>query len=229
MLDWLPLEWLQSGIWLELLDLIGHGGVMIVPIGICSVITVVLIIERWLMLRQGRILPHKHLRELREQVETRPRKISNLKPSDTHPVGRILLHGMTVLPSTPKQFKESLKDQARREKHVLEKGLVILEVIAGVAPLFGLLGTAKGMISVFQDLSLEGPNRAESLSRGISEALITTVSGLSVGIPALIAFVLYSRKVETLLLRIEEEILYLHDRLTPGQSSNKTSAVKANK
>ena len=227
MLDWLPLEWLQSEIWLELLDLIRHGGVMIVPIGICSVITAVLIIERWLMLRSGRVLPKKLLRELREQVEIRPRKISNLKPSDTHPVGRILLHGMTVLPSTPNHFKESLKDQARREKHVLEKGLVSLEVIAGVAPLFGLLGTALGMISVFQDLSLEGPDRAESLSRGISEALITTVSGLSVGIPALIAYVLYSRRVETLLLRMEEEILFLHDRLTPGQSGNKTTSAKS--
>jgi len=135
MLDWLPLEWLQSGIWLELLELMRHGGVMIVPIGICSLITVLVIIERWMMLRSGRVLPKKLLFELREQVEIRPRKISNLKPSDTHPVGRILLHGMTVLPCTPSHFKESLQDQARREKHVLEKGLVSLEVIAGVAPL----------------------------------------------------------------------------------------------
>ena len=82
------------------------------------------------------------------------------------------------------------------------------------------------MISVFQDLSLEGPDRAESLSRGISEALITTVSGLGVGIPALIAFVLFSRKVETLLLRIEEEIMFLHDRLTPGQSAGKKASAK---
>ena len=91
MLDWLPLEWLQSGIWLELLELMRHGGVMIVPIGICSLITVLVIIERWMMLRSGRVLPKKLLFELREQVEIRPRKISNLKPSDTHPVGRILL------------------------------------------------------------------------------------------------------------------------------------------
>ena len=120
MLDWLPLEWLQSGIWLELLELMRHGGVMIVPIGICSLITVLVIIERWMMLRSGRVLPKKLLFELREQVEIRPRKISNLKPSDTHAVGRILLHGMTVLPCTPSHFKESLQDQARREKHVLE-------------------------------------------------------------------------------------------------------------
>ena len=125
MLDWLPLEWLQSGIWLELLELMRHGGVMIVPIGICSLITVLVIIERWMMLRSGRVLPKKLLFELREQVEIRPRKISNLKPSDTHPVGRILLHGMTVLPCTPAHFKESLQDQARREKHLLEKGLVL--------------------------------------------------------------------------------------------------------
>ncbi len=75
-------------------------------------------------------------------------------------------------------------------------------------------------------ISLEGPDRAESLSRGISEALITTVSGLGVGIPALIAFVLFSRKVETLLLRIEEEIMFLHDRLTPGQSAGKKASAK---
>ena len=194
MLDWLPLEWLQSGIWLELLELMRHGGVMIVPIGICSLITVLVIIERWMMLRSGRVLPKKLLFELREQVEIRPRKISNLKPSDTHPVGRILLHGMTVLPCTPSHFKESLQDQARREKHVLEKGLVSLEVIAGVAPLFGLLGTALGMISVFQDLSLEGPDRAESLSRGISEALITTVTGLVIAVPSLAIYSYFSTR-----------------------------------
>ena len=161
MLDWLPLEWLQSGIWLELLELMRHGGVMIVPIGICSLITVLVIIERWMMLRSGRVLPKKLLFELREQVEIRPRKISNLKPSDTHPVGRILLHGMTVLPCTPSHFKESLQDQARREKHVLEKGLVSLEVIAGVAPLFGLLGTALGMISAVSYTHLTLPTIAK--------------------------------------------------------------------
>ena len=226
-MEWISAEWLSSGAWLELLDLLKHGGVMIVPIVICSLITLVLIIERWMMLRSGRILPHRLLHKMREQAELRPRKISNLKPVDTHPVGRILLHGLTVLPSTPAHFRESLRDQARREKHLLEKGLVTLEVIAGVAPLLGLLGTALGMISVFQDLAIEGPSRAEALSRGISEALITTVSGLSVGIPALISYVLFSRKVETLLIRIEEEIMFLHDRLTPGQSGNKPTSGKA--
>ena len=220
-MEWLTLEWIRSGVWLDLFDLIWHGGIMMVPIGICSLIMLVLIIERSFMLRAGRVLPSRQLNELREQVELRPRKISNLKPADRHPVGRIILHGLTVLPSTPARFRESLSDHARQEKHLLEKGLVVLEVIAGVAPLLGLLGTALGMISVFENLALEGYGKAEALSRGISEALITTVSGLSVGIPALIAYVLFSRKIESLLMRIEEEIIFIHDRLTPGQSGNK--------
>ena len=82
----------------------------------------------------------------------------------------------------------------RREAKRIEKGLVPLEAIAGVAPLLGLLGTVVGMIRVFRVIALVGAGNANALSGGISEALITTAVGLSVAIPALAAYHFFSSR-----------------------------------
>jgi biopolymer transport protein ExbB len=79
-----------------------------------------------------------------------------------------------------------------------------LETIAGVAPLLGLFGTVIGMIKVFNVISQQGLGQANVLSRGISEALITTVTGLAIGIPALIAYNYFTSKAEGLVLDIEK-------------------------
>jgi len=99
--------------------------------------------------------------------------------------------------------KEELSDRGRQEIRSLEKGLGVLETIAAVTPILGLLGTVVGMIKVFQVISLQGVGEASALSGGISEALITTAAGLSVGIPALIFYNYFSRKAENLILDIE--------------------------
>ena len=199
--------------WSDLLGLFGLGGVMMLPLGICSVLTLTVIFDRLWFLRSGRLLPGKALRVVREQAEENPGRPSKLAPENTHPVGRILRHGLDLLPTTSGHLQEALRDQAHRERHTLERGLTTLEVIAGIAPLLGLLGTALGMIEVFQNLALAGPGRNEALSRGISEALLTTVLGLGIGIPALVAHSLFARKIEALSLRIEEEVQFVYDCL----------------
>lgn len=197
-------------IWDVLLDIYDKGGIMMIPIGICSVVMVVIIIERILILRNSYLFPIKEIERLKAQVEVNTEEVNKIQPSLTHPIGRILAYGISILPASAQHFKESLHDQARRERHYLERGLVILEIIVGVAPLFGLLGTALGMIEVFNNISMEGAERAQALSHGISEALLTTVFGLAVGIPALIAFNLFARKVDSLGLFIEEEAMFFY-------------------
>ncbi|MAE16273.1 MAG: biopolymer transporter ExbB [Deltaproteobacteria bacterium] len=199
--------------WSDLLGLFGLGGVMMLPLGICSVLTLTVIFDRLWFLRSGRLLPGKALRVVREQAEENPGRPSKLAPENKHPVGRILRHGLDLLPTTSGHLQEALRDQAHRERHTLERGLTTLEVIAGIAPLLGLLGTTLGMIEVFQNLALAGPGRNEALSRGISEALLTTVLGLGIGIPALVAHSLFARKIEALSLRIEEEVQFVYDCL----------------
>ena len=208
--------------WSDLLGLFGLGGVMMLPLGICSVLTLTVIFDRLWFLRSGRLLPGKALRVVREQAEENPGRPSKLAPENTHPVGRILRHGLDLLPTTSGHLQEALRDQAHRERHTLERGLTTLEVIAGIAPLLGLLGTALGMIEVFQNLALAGPGRNEALSRGISEALLTTVLGLGIGIPALVAHSLFARKIEALSLRIEEEVQFVYDCLQRNRAKPTT-------
>lgn len=186
-----------------------------IPLGICSLIMVMVILERLWVLRIINIFPAKQIEGLRNYVENHPGDLKKIKPQTTHPIGRILSYGLSVLPDSAERFKEAIQDQARRELHYVERGLIYLEIIVGVAPLLGLLGTGLGMIKVFEQISNVGAGRTEALSQGISEALLTTVIGLTIGIPALIAFNLFTRKIESIKLEIEQEILFFYHKLYP--------------
>ncbi len=189
---------------------------MMIPLGCCSVIMVIVIIERAWILRSSNFFPFQEIENLRRQAEA-SKDLHSLEPALNHAMGRILSYGLHVLPASSERFKEAIQDQARRELHYAERGLVMLEIIVGVAPLLGLLGTALGMISVFANIAIEAPGRAEALSQGIAEALITTVLGLAIGIPALVAYTLFSRRVESLGLRIEQEMLFFYHKLYPHE------------
>jgi biopolymer transport protein ExbB len=100
-------------------------------------------------------------------------------------------------------IKEDVSDQARQEIRVLERGLIILETVAAIAPILGLLGTVLGMIKVFSVISLQGVGDAASLSSGISEALISTAVGLSIGIPTLVFYNYFERRANSIILELE--------------------------
>ena len=97
-----------------------------------------------------------------------------------------------------------MEHQGRQEIVHLERGLGLLETIAAIAPLLGLLGTVLGMIEVFDVVAQQGAGQAQELSGGISQALITTATGLSIGIPALVAYNYFVGKAERLVLDIED-------------------------
>ena len=85
----------------------------------------------------------------------------------------------------------------------LQKGLVVLETVASVSPLLGLLGTVLGMIKVFQEISEVGVGQGNLLAGGIAEAIFTTAAGLFIAIPALVFYNTFSSKAESLILEIE--------------------------
>jgi biopolymer transport protein ExbB len=99
---------------------------------------------------------------------------------------------------------DALNASGRREMERLERGLLVLEVVAGVAPLLGLLGTVLGMVSVFDAITAEGLGNAQVLSSGISEALVTTVTGLIIGIPALALYSYYVKRTDSLAIELHE-------------------------
>ena len=197
---------------LEQLQIIfDKGGIMMFPLAACSLVVLAITLERLFVLRKRRLASYGDYIHWRSWFadRTEPRTIpAARKHSILH---NILLPLAENFPMRSERLKERLGDLSRRERYRLEWGMVYLDTIAGVAPLFGLLGTAMGMVEVFSKLSTVGEARMEALSSGISEALFTTVSGLFIGIPALVAYNLLSRRIDNILLAAEEYINLIMD------------------
>lgn len=180
------------------------GGFLMIPLIICSILSLAIIIEKIITLRRNKVI----VPEVKSVVE-------NIASEEDIPLAlsvcskhRSVLSNLIMLVLKHKGtsyslMREELSDSGRQEIRVLEKGLGILETVAAVAPVLGLLGTVVGMIKVFSVISVQGVGEASALSGGISEALITTAVGLSVGIPALIFYNYFSIKAEELILDIE--------------------------
>ena len=103
------------------------------------------------------------------------------------------------------------------EVPALEKNLNWLGICATVSPLIGLLGTVTGMISVFRVLALEGPGNPFALAAGISEALVTTATGLIIAIPSLLFYHFFTGRAETFISEMEHQSLQLVDLLGKGE------------
>jgi len=119
------------------------------------------------------------------------------------PLSRLLLLAADHLEWPKVDNVDAVQTQARHEIVRLERGLVVLEIIVGIAPLLGLVGTIVGMIAVFGDLGQTGLNDAAKLAQGIALILRATLIGLLIAIPALVFWSYYTKKVETLAVEME--------------------------
>ena len=200
-----------------LLEILEKGGVMIIPLLLTSVAGMAVAIERALFLRRKRIIRPDVLAVVKHSSIDEVGKAINELSVKEGPFVNIIQAGLANRGKSRDEIKEIILDRGRQEARTLERGLVILETIAGIAPLMGLMGTVIGMIKVFQVISDVGLGQTQALSSGISEALVTTVVGLAIAIPALIAFNFFTHKVEDLVLEIEEHSAYLLDKLASSK------------
>jgi biopolymer transport protein ExbB len=191
-------------------ELLKAGGILMVPIIACSIIALAIILERFYTLRPSRVTPQHTINELWRWIkkkELNGRKLKALQGSS--PLGRILAGGLMNAKHGREIMKESIEHEASQVIHDLERFLNPLGTIATITPLLGLLGTVIGMIKVFAEIQLAGVGNAGNLAGGISEALITTASGLSVAIPALICHRYFIRRVDELVVGMEQEAIKL--------------------
>jgi len=198
-----------------MIQLLFRGGYTMIPILLCSVVSLAVIIERAFSLRAGRVLPPLLLEELNR--DDRPiEKLRGMVNRERGALAGVLAAGLEHRPIGLEGSREVLLAAEKVAASRLERGLTLLEIVAVISPLLGLLGTVIGMVQVFDVISQVGAGHAQALSRGISQALISTIAGLVVAIPALIAHSAYSRKVDKLLLRIEQASSSLLLRLYSG-------------
>ena len=191
-------------------ELLKAGGILMVPILACSILALAIILERFWTLRPSRVTPQHTINELWRWIkkkELNGRKLKALQGSS--PLGRILAGGLMNAIHGREIMKESIEHEASQVIHELERFLNPLGTVATITPLLGLLGTVIGMIKVFAEIQLAGVGDAGNLAGGISEALITTASGLSVAIPALICHRYFIRRVDELVVGMEQEAIKL--------------------
>nr|WP_255774523.1 MotA/TolQ/ExbB proton channel family protein [Microbulbifer zhoushanensis] len=184
------------------------------PILLCSVAVIAIFIERLWTLNPRRIAPRGLLGEVWSWLKNNQIDGEKLKElRDSSPLGRIFAAGLSNSRHGRDVMKDSIEEAASQVIHDLERFLGALGTIAAVAPLIGLLGTVVGMIQVFTAIMLEGTGNAGVLAGGISQALITTAAGLTVAIPALMAHRYFQRRVDTIVVTMEQEAVKLVDAL----------------
>lgn len=180
------------------------GGPVMFFLLILSVVALTLIIERGLALRWKKVIPPE-VESAVERCRGAQDAASVVRAAETFPspASRLLLVANQHLDWAKTENVNSVETRARHEVMQLERGLVILEIIVGIAPLTGLVGTLHGLITLFGNLGSVGVSDNAALAKGISIALNTTLMGLIVAIPALIAWSYYNKRVETLAVEME--------------------------
>lgn len=205
-------------------ELVQAGGWLMVPILLCSVISAAICVERFWTLRATQIVPKNLLVQVWNWIRSNEmdnKKLRELRAGS--PLGQILAAGISNHKRGREQMKESIEEVAGHVVHEMERYLNTLGTVAAVTPLLGLLGTVIGMIKVFSAIKLEGTGNAAVLAGGISEALITTAAGLSVAIPSLFFFRFFQRRVDELVITMEQEALKLVEVLN-GDRANAEKA-----
>ena len=171
---------------MTLLDLFLRGGIFMYPILLCSILAVVVIIERILVLRRANTDAGQFMLKLRSVLQRNDLMGAiNFCARTVAPIANIMKRGLTVYPEGPERVREAIENSGKEETFKLEHRLGILANIAGIAPLLGFLGTVTGMIGAFRTIEqLGGAVNPSDLAGGIWEALLTTAFGLIVGIVA---------------------------------------------
>tara|TARA_Y100000022_G_C13257475_1_gene380455 strand:+ start:1752 stop:2402 length:651 start_codon:yes stop_codon:yes gene_type:complete len=183
------------------IDVILAGGWLMLPILSCSVVAVAICVERYWSLRQDLVAPPELLALPLAQLQRVLGDPGSREELRSHsPLGAVL----AALAQTDTEHMEAVREAALASvAHDLETYLTALGIIALISPLLGILGTVVGMIDVFTSV-VSASGETTALAGGISTALITTAAGLSIAIPTLIAHRLLLRKVDTLLVILDE-------------------------
>ncbi|MFH1288334.1 MAG: MotA/TolQ/ExbB proton channel family protein [bacterium] len=188
-----------------LIDIMDKGGPIMYLIFMCSVLGMAIIFERAVKLRSKRIFPEDFIIQIRTFLKKKDiSRAVALCESRRIPLARIVRMGLLKYKNGVAEVERSMESAGSLEVAILGERLRMLSTLANLAPLLGFLGTVTGMIKSFNIIAATGSGRPDLIAKGISEALITTASGLFVGIPLTIAYFYFQGRVESIIIELEE-------------------------
>lgn len=196
------------------MEWLAGGGPIMIPLFICSVLALAVILERAINLRRNNIIRPElveliHSYKRSEDIQTIYAKCNLIKCPFSNIIKRAIINEHL----TREEKVLDIQAVGRQEARGLDRMLIVLEIITAIAPILGLLGTVLGMSQVFDVISEIGLGQTKAFSGGIAQALRTTIIGLAVAIPSLIAYSSFDRKVDNMILEMEKYSMVLINKL----------------
>lgn len=189
---------------LNLLDLLMKGGWIMIPIGILSVIAVFLMVERFITIHRASKVDTSFMANIKAMlVDGKVEAALSLCRSTNTPIARLLEKGVKRLGKPIKEIESAVENTGKLEIYKLEKNLSYLGIIAGIAPMFGFVGTISGVIKIFYNISLADNISIGLIAGGLYEKMITSAAGLIVGIIAHIGFHYLNSMIDRVSFQLE--------------------------
>lgn len=199
---------------LNLWQMVQQGGFLMIPIGLLSLITIFLFVERFIVLRRAGKNPENLLNNVRDQIHGgNINSALMLCKSNNTPDARMLEKGISRIGLQVDEIEKAMEGVGKKELSRIEKNVGILAVIAGISPMFGFVGTITGVIKIFYNISLQDNISIGAISGGLYEKMITSAAGLVVGILAFVLYHVLNYQVDRIAKRMEATGLDFIDML----------------
>jgi biopolymer transport protein ExbB len=211
------------------MDFFTRGGIFMPLLLLCSFVALVVILLRSVALRRKAVIPALIEKEINKlKPGERPEHLRHLVQDDESPLSKIVSVAVRPTNGTKQETLEVVQSRARQEIVRLESGFFILEIVVGIAPLLGLLGAVTGLVKVFGNIGsgVMSTSDLRGIASGIGEALSTTIVGLAIAIPALVAFTYFSRRVERLAVEMEALLTDLIEKIYQKNGDQGLSAAE---
>ncbi len=190
---------------MSLLVYFDKGGPVMWALLVCSVIALAIIIERSFSLRRNKIIPKTLIEEVERLARLgRIADIERIIRRRSSPICPVIMVAIKNAGMRREIIKDYMEEAGATEANIIERNIDVLGIIAVISPLLGFLGTVSGMLKSFHSISAAGVNSSQLLAEGISEALITTVAGLCIGIPVFVCYRLLLARSDFLIFEMEK-------------------------
>ena len=199
---------------LSLLDLIMKGGLIMIPMGILSCITIYFFFERYMTLKKASHLDANFLHTIKDFIHNG--NVDAAKAfcrNNASPAARMIEKGVSRINKPTKEIEEAMESVGKLEINRLEKNLSILSLVGRIGPILGFIGTIAGVIKIFYDISLTDNISIGVISTGLYQKMITSASGLVVGLLAFIGYFILNGMLDNIINKMETTSIAFMDVL----------------
>jgi biopolymer transport protein ExbB len=204
---------------LRFIDLLFKGGWVMIPLALLAFIALVIFVERYLTIRKASKDEMNLMMQVRQNIKSaRLESALALCRNSNTPLGRMLEKGLIRIGRPIKDIEGAIENVGKLEVSKLEKNISILGIIAGIAPMLGFVGTIIGVITIFHEVSVKGIIEIGTISGGLYMKMITSATGLIVGIIAYVLYHILNIMVDRIILKMETDAIEFIDLLEePGK------------